>query len=238
MVEVGRRTAIFVYFFVSSILLEARSSGAAEVQVVGVQTRSPSSEFQPIFCQVEDGDELVAFHLGPAADVAVLRIEDGLAVSSVSHSIVDDQPKHGHFCVVSVLHHEVSPDYLCHRSLSFPAVSQDSFAEGGLVCPCVAEDCVLGEVRTMVLGCQVQALVHFKGRKRALPLKKPPRLLPGSFALVGLVDNILTDRHFSLIHKGIELLVDKGDEVGGELPCQVDVLDHLYFFALIFHVEC
>ena len=77
--------------------------------------------------------------------------------------------------------------------------------------------------------------MNLEGSKGALSLKKLPCLFPCSFPLVGFIDDILTDGHFPFIDKGIHLLIDKRDEVRRELPCQVEVFDHLYLFTVIFH---
>lgn len=102
MVEVGRCPCIFVYFLVSSILSEARSGWVSVVRTLSIDTGSSSSQLQSIFCQIEDSDELIAFYFRLTANVTILWIEDGLPMSSVSHSIVNYESKHCHFCVVSV----------------------------------------------------------------------------------------------------------------------------------------
>ena len=55
--------------------------------------------------------------------------------------------------------------------------------------------------------------------------------LPCLFSLVGFVDHVLADGDFLLIDERVELAVDKVDEVGWELSCDIDELQHFRFLV-------
>ena len=90
----------------------------------------------------------------------------------------------------------------------------------------MSEHGVLGEVDSVFLSRHVESLMDLEGRKGLLLLKEPSGLLPGLFALVGLIDHVLVDGDLFVVEEGLELLVDEVDIVGGVLTGNVDVLEH------------
>lgn len=159
---------VFIYFIKSRLFPEAGRGGVSVEEGVVVGEGGPSSNFQLIFGEVEDGDEFVVLHFRLAADVSVLGIEDGLAVSPVCHSVVDDQAQHSHFGIVPAADDEVCSNDLGHRPLSLPAIFEDALAEGGFIRSGVSENSMLGEVPGVVPGGEIESIVEFEGREDCL----------------------------------------------------------------------
>jgi hypothetical protein len=82
-IEVNISLSVFIYFFKSRLFPEARGSRVTIEKRFICDGRRTSSDFQFILSQVEDSNEFVVLHFGFASNVPVLRIEDGLPVSSI-----------------------------------------------------------------------------------------------------------------------------------------------------------
>ena len=93
--------------------------------------------------------------------------------------------------------------------------------------PGVSEGVVVGKITGMLLGSSSQPLVPLEGRERSLSLEELPCIVPSSLPLVGLVDYLSVDGQLAVVDELGKLLVDEGNEVVGELTCQVHVLEHV-----------
>lgn len=121
------------------LLLRGQTEGV--LVVVAVEQR-----LQVVLGQVEHCHYLLILPSRAPADVLVVGTEDGLPVSAVLDSVVDDEAEYSHLGVVAALHIEVSTDDLGHGARTLLAVPQDTFAEGRAITAFVAEDVVLAQV--------------------------------------------------------------------------------------------
>jgi hypothetical protein len=75
-----------------------------------------------------------------------------------------------------------------------------------------------------------QSLVQQEGSQRLLLIYELSCVLPYTFALYRLIDDILGEFDVDIIDKGVEVLIDEVEVVLGVLSGQVDVLEHLLCF--------
>jgi len=57
-------------------------------------------------------------------------------------------------------------------------------------------------------------------------------VLPHTFALDGLIDDIGGEFHVDVVDEGVEMLIDEIEIVLGVLSGQIDVLEHLFCFQI------
>lgn len=188
-----------------------------------------SAQGQFVLCYVEYCYDFFALNLWFTADLFVWWVEDGLSVSSVWYSVVDDQSQYGQLCVISFLIREICANQFRHRSRSLSAVLKDSFTEIGPIRTRMPEDIIFGKIICMVSCRAVESLMLLQRIHRFLHFQESQGFDPGFFALVCLVNNLFGQWHFPIIGKGIDLPFQGGDKIGGVLSCDVDELDHLFF---------
>jgi hypothetical protein len=54
-------------------------------------------------------------------------------------------------------------------------------------------------------------------------------LNPGFSAFIGFVDDLIIERHLSIVGEGGDLSFQDGNEIVGIFPGNIDELDHLFF---------
>lgn len=93
---------------------------------------------------------------------------------------------------------------------------------------------IFGEICSMIFRRLMKALMQLKWSKRYLLLKVLACLFPSLFSLIGFIDNIFSYRHFFIIEEGFQLFIDERDVVSWELPCHIDILEHITFVVHFF----
>ena len=66
-----------------------------------------------------------------------------------------------------------------------------------------------------------------QGWEWGLIYKEIPGIFPGSLSLIGFIDDFRIDSYLPVVDKLSKLLVEKGDEVLGELTGKINVLEHV-----------